>query len=100
MLSHARVVIQQPSMEPIRGHADDLQILAAEVLRMRTAMEDILALHTGQGRERIRADFARDTILTSAEALGYGVVDGILGTRKHSAQRAGELAQLERLLAA
>jgi ATP-dependent Clp protease, protease subunit len=100
MLSHARVVIQQPSMETTRGQASDLQILAAEVLRVRAAMEDILALHTGRGREQIRADLARDTILTSAEALAYGVVDGILGTRKLSTQPAGDPAQMERQLAA
>src|SRR5688572_11851029 len=31
MLSHSRVTIQQPSMEPVRGQANDLQILAAQV---------------------------------------------------------------------
>jgi ATP-dependent Clp protease protease subunit len=69
MLCHARVVIQQPSMEPVVGQAADLQILAAEMLRVRVAMEDILAVHTRRGREQIRTDLARDTILTSAEAL-------------------------------
>jgi ATP-dependent Clp protease protease subunit len=100
MLSHARVLIQQPSMEPVQGQATDLQILAAEVLRVRAAMEDILAIHTGRGRRQIRADLARDTILTSAEALAYGVVDGILGSRKHSTQPPGDPAHMERLLAA
>src|SRR5688572_2723326 len=100
MLSHSRVTIQQPSMEPVRGQANDLQILAAQVLRARATMEDILALHTGRGREQIHADLARDTILTSAEALAYGVVDRILSSRKHSAQPAENPAQLEHLLAA
>jgi ATP-dependent Clp protease, protease subunit len=70
------------------------------VLRVRAAMEDILAIHTGRARDQIRADLARDTVLTSAEALAYGVVDGILGSRKHSAQPAGDPAHMERLLAA
>jgi ATP-dependent Clp protease, protease subunit len=100
MLAHSRVLIQQPSMDPVRGHATDLQILAAEVLRVRATMEDILAIHTGQGRKRIHADLARDLILTSAEALAYGVVDAVLGSRKHSAQPAGDSADMERLLAA
>jgi ATP-dependent Clp protease protease subunit len=100
MLSHSRVVIQQPSMQPVQGQATDLQILAAEVLRVRAAMADILALHTGRSRAQIRADLARDTILTSVEALAYGVVDGILGSRKHLAQPAADPAQMERLLAA
>jgi ATP-dependent Clp protease, protease subunit len=100
MLSHARVLIQQPSMQPVHGQATDLQVLATEVLRMRAAMEDILAIHTGRSREQIRADLARDTILTSAGALAYGVVDGILGSRKNSAQPARDATEVERLLAA
>jgi ATP-dependent Clp protease, protease subunit len=100
MLSHARVVIQQPSMEPVQGQATDLQVLATEVLRVRAVMEDILAIHTGRRREQIRADLARDTILTSAEALAYGMVDGVLGSRKHSAQPARDSTDMERLLAA
>jgi ATP-dependent Clp protease, protease subunit len=100
MLSHARVIIQQPSMDRVRARAADLQILAAEVLRMRAVMEDILARHTGRGREQVRAVLARETILTSAEALAYGVVDGILGARKHSTQSAGDAAESERQLAA
>jgi ATP-dependent Clp protease protease subunit len=100
MLPHARVVLQQPSMEPVRGQASDLQILAAEAQRVRAAMERILATHTGQAREQIRADLARDTILTSAEALDYGVVDGILDSRKHSAQPRGGSAEVGRQLAA
>jgi ATP-dependent Clp protease protease subunit len=100
MLPHSRVIIQQPSMQPVQGHATDLQILAAEVQRMRAAMANILALHTGRARDQIRADLARDTILTSAEALAYGVVDRILVSRKQSAQPAGDPAHMEHLLAA
>ena len=99
MLTHARVVIGEPAMEPVQGQTSDLQILAAEVLRIRIVMEHLLATHTGRGREKIRADLARDTILASAEALAYGVVDGILGTRKRSAHHVEELAGLERQFA-
>jgi ATP-dependent Clp protease, protease subunit len=100
MLPHARVLIQQPSMHPVQGLATDLQILAAEVLRVRTTMENILVNHTGRRPEQIHADLARDTILTSAQALAYGMVDGILGSRKHSAQPASDSTDLELLLAA
>jgi ATP-dependent Clp protease, protease subunit len=100
MLTHARVIIQQPSMQPVRGQASDLQILAAEAQRVRATMEDILAIHTGQDRKQIRADLDRDTILTSATAVAYGVVDGILGSRKHSAQPAEDSADSEHQLAA
>jgi len=66
---------------------------ATEILRMRAVMEDILARHTRRDREQIRADLARDTVLAGAEALAYGVVDTVLGSRKLSAQLAADLAE-------
>jgi ATP-dependent Clp protease protease subunit len=45
-------------------------------------MEQILAAHTGQSLERIRADLERDTILTGSEALAYGFVDELTRPRK------------------
>ncbi len=90
MLPHARVVIHQPTMDPGYGQTSDLQIQATEILRVRAAMENLLARHTGRSREQVRSDIDRDTILTSTEALAYGAVDQILGSRKHSSPRAEE----------
>jgi ATP-dependent Clp protease, protease subunit len=84
MLPHARVVIRQPSMDPGYGQTSDLEIQATEILRVRAAMERLLATHTGRSRERVRADIDRDTILTSTGALAYGIVDTILGSRERS----------------
>jgi ATP-dependent Clp protease, protease subunit len=83
MLPHARVVIQEPAIDPGYGQASDLCIQATEILRVRAAMEALLAAHTGRSRDRIRADIARKTVLTSTDALAYGLVDGILDSRKH-----------------
>ncbi len=90
MLPHARVVIHQPTMDPGYGQTSDLQIQATEILRVRAAMENLLARHTGRSRQQVRSDIDRDTILTSTEALAYGAVDQILGSRKHSSPRAEE----------
>ena len=81
MLPHARVVIHQPALDVRQGQASDLEIQAREILRMRTAMEEILARHTGQSRERVRLDIDRDRILTGPEALAYGLVDELLPAR-------------------
>jgi ATP-dependent Clp protease protease subunit len=90
MLPHARVVIHQPTMDSGYGQTSDLQIQATEILRVRAVMEALLAAHTGRSRERVRCDIDRDTILTGTEALAYGIVDEVLGSRKQSPQGAEE----------
>jgi ATP-dependent Clp protease protease subunit len=81
MLPHSRVLIHQPSAEG-RGQGSDIEIQANEILRMREQMEAIFAHHTGKDVERIRADIDRDMILTASDAVAYGIVDGILPSRK------------------
>ncbi|GHC71172.1 putative ATP-dependent Clp protease proteolytic subunit-like protein [Nocardiopsis terrae] len=80
-LEHARVLLHQPSAEG-RGEAADLEIQAAEILRVRSQVEEILSRHTGQSQERLRADTDRDKIFTAHQAREYGLVDGIITTRE------------------
>jgi ATP-dependent Clp protease protease subunit len=84
MLPHARVVIHQPTLDVSQGQTSDLDRQAREVLRIRTAMEEILAEHTGHSRDRIRTDIARETVLTGPDAVAYGLVDELLPARKLS----------------
>ncbi|MEE2036321.1 ATP-dependent Clp protease proteolytic subunit [Nocardiopsis sp. CT-R113] len=90
-LEHARVLLHQPSGEG-QGVAADLEIQAGEILRVRSQVEGILARHTGQSVERLRADTDRDKIFTARQAVEYGLVDGIITTRE-TAPRAVEAAQ-------
>ncbi|MFI1437295.1 ATP-dependent Clp protease proteolytic subunit [Streptomyces lydicus] len=84
-LPGARVLIHQPSLdEPIEGQATDLQIQAEELLRGRAMLEEMLARHTGQPRERIAADIERDKIFDAPAALEYGLIDGLTRNRKRS----------------
>ena len=86
-LPNARVLIHQPAMAGgDYGQASDIEIQANEVLRMRTWLEDTLALHTGRTTEQVRTDIERDKILTADQALAYGLIDEVLATRKASAQ--------------
>ncbi|WP_435108804.1 ATP-dependent Clp protease proteolytic subunit [Nocardiopsis synnemataformans] len=80
-LEHARVLLHQPSGEG-QGVAADLEIQAEEILRVRSQVEEILARHTGQTQERLRADTDRDKIFTAQQAKDYGLVDGIITTRQ------------------
>lgn len=81
-LPNARVLIHQPSMEGMRGQASDIDIVADEVDRMRTWLEDTLAEHTGKESAQISKDIDRDKILTAQAAKEYGLVDEVLTSRK------------------
>lgn len=84
-LPGARILIHQPSFsEPVQGQATDLQIQAEEMLRTRDVLEEMLARHTGQPRERIAADIERDKIFDAPAAQEYGLIDGLTRNRKQS----------------
>ncbi|WP_102192660.1 ATP-dependent Clp protease proteolytic subunit [Microbacterium aurantiacum] len=84
-LPNARVLIHQPAMgEAGQGQASDIEIQAAEILRMRTWLEETMAAHTGKPVEQVNRDIDRDNILSAAQALEYGIVDQVLTTRKRS----------------
>lgn len=80
-LPHARVMIHQPHIGGLEGQATDIEIHAREILRVREEMNEILAGHTGQDLEKIRADTDRDFWMTAEEAKEYGVVDTVLEGR-------------------
>jgi ATP-dependent Clp protease protease subunit len=80
-LPHARVLIHQPYTEG-GGQATDIEIQANEILRMRTEMEGILALHSGRTPEQVSEDIERDKILTADDAKEYGIVDQVIASRK------------------
>ncbi|MFX7033329.1 ATP-dependent Clp protease proteolytic subunit, partial [Acinetobacter baumannii] len=54
----------------------------AEILRMRTWLEETMARHTNRTIEEVHKDIDRDKILSAQEALEYGLVDQVLTTRK------------------
>jgi ATP-dependent Clp protease protease subunit len=85
-LPNARVLIHQPSMAGSDyGQASDIEIQANEVLRMRTWLEDTIALHCNRDVELVKKDIERDKILTAPMALEYGLVDQVLEGRKANA---------------
>ncbi|MBD8703188.1 ATP-dependent Clp protease proteolytic subunit [Frigoribacterium sp. CFBP 13712] len=83
-LPNARVLIHQPSTGGNSGgQASDIEIQAAEVLRMRTWLEETLSFHSNKTPEEVNRDIERDNILGAQEALAYGLVDQVLTSRKN-----------------
>jgi ATP-dependent Clp protease protease subunit len=83
-LPNARVLIHQPH-GGAQGQSIDIENQAREIAFLRGRLEEILAHHTGQPRERIAADTDRDYILGAQDAVSYGLVDEVLRPRRLSA---------------
>ena len=76
-LKHSRVMIHQP-MGGATGPASDIEITAREILKIKTELYQIIALHTGKPYKQVEKDADRDYWMTSAEAVKYGMIDEIL----------------------
>jgi ATP-dependent Clp protease, protease subunit len=85
-LPNARIMLHQPALEGGYGQSSDLEIQAREILRMRTAMEKVIALHTGKEPAQVRKDIERDRFFDPQEAKEYGLVDDVLTTIKRRAE--------------
>jgi ATP-dependent Clp protease, protease subunit len=82
-LPNARVLIHQPAMgEAGHGQASDIEIQAAEIMRMRSWLEETLSRHSNRTQEQVNTDIDRDKILSADEALEYGLIDQVLSSRK------------------
>ncbi|NJB66959.1 ATP-dependent Clp protease protease subunit [Desulfobaculum xiamenense] len=80
-LPNSRILIHQP-LGGMQGQASDIEIHAAEILRLKQKLNGILAQHTGQKLARIAKDTDRDYFMGAEEAKEYGLIDKILVSRK------------------
>jgi len=76
-LPHSRVLIHQP-LGGAQGQATDIEIQAAEILRIKKTLNEILSSNTGQPLSKIEKDTDRDYIMTPEEALEYGMIDKVI----------------------
>jgi ATP-dependent Clp protease protease subunit len=79
-LPNSRIILHQP-FGGYQGQASDIAIQAKEMLRVRENINDILAKHTRQAKDKLRADIERDFIMTADEAREYGLIDQIIASR-------------------
>jgi len=86
VLPHSTVLIHQP-LGGAEGQATDIEITAREIIRIRTALYDIMVKHTGQSMERIKQDSDRNFYMTADTAVEYGIVDEILAREEVAAVR-------------
>jgi ATP-dependent Clp protease protease subunit len=62
----------------VTGQAEDIRLQAEQIIKSKKILTGIIARHTGQDIERVRADSERDKYFNAEEAKEYGLVDEVL----------------------
>ncbi|MBI3521861.1 MAG: ATP-dependent Clp protease proteolytic subunit [Chloroflexi bacterium] len=75
-LPNARIMIHQGS-GGFRGNTPDVIIQVKELETLVDKLTKIMAHHTGQPQETIRADSDRDRFMSAEEAKKYGIIDDV-----------------------
>jgi ATP-dependent Clp protease protease subunit len=76
-LPNARIMIHQP-LGGAQGQATDIEIQAAEILRIKNRLNELLAIHCKQPLEKIEKDTDRDFFMSARDAKEYGLIDEVL----------------------
>ena len=80
-LPNATVHMHQP-VGGAQGQATDIEIAAREIMRLQDKIRHILSEQTGQPYDKIAHDTDRDFYLTPEQAVEYGLIDEVLGSRE------------------
>ncbi len=84
-LPHARILIHQP-YAGAQGQVSDIEIASKEIQRLKSQLEDVMSLHTGQPKDKIRTDTDRNFVMTAEQAVEYGIIDEVITTRAEIAE--------------
>lgn len=79
-LPNSEIMIHQPS-GGTQGQATDIEIQAKRILRMKKDLNAILAKRTGKSVDQIGLDTERDNFMSAEEAMEYGLIDKVIGSR-------------------
>lgn len=76
-LPNSRIMIHQP-MGGFQGQASDIAIHAKEILKIKSKLNEIYAIHTKKPLEKIEKDIDRDYFMDAQEAVEYGLIDKVI----------------------
>jgi ATP-dependent Clp protease protease subunit len=76
-LPHSRIMIHQP-WGGAQGTAMDMEIQVKEILKMKAALEELLAHHTGRSAKELSKACERDNFMSPKEALDFGLIDQLV----------------------
>jgi len=79
LLPNSRTLLHQPLLGGImQGPATDLSIEAAEIVRLRKALYNIISSRSGKNLDQVEKDCDRNKWLDAQETVAYGLGDQIL----------------------
>ena len=83
-MPNSEIMIHQPLIGGggLQGQATEIKIHADHLVRTREKLNKFLSERTGKPLDVIERDTERDNYMTAEEALKYGLIDGILDSRK------------------
>jgi len=82
-LPNSRVMIHQPMLSGgLSGQATDIKIETDELVKTKSRLADIIARHSGQTAERVKADMERNFYMSAVQAKEYGIIDKVIDSRK------------------
>jgi ATP-dependent Clp protease, protease subunit len=76
-LPHSRIMIHQP-WGGVQGQAEDIRIMADEIINMRGMLNDLIHIHTGKELDQVMKDTDRNYFMSPDEALAYGIIDDVI----------------------
>lgn len=80
-LPNTRFMLHQP-LGGVGGSASDIEINAAQILKVRERINRLIADATGQSFDKVSDDTDRDYWMTAEEAKDYGIVAHIIQSTK------------------
>jgi ATP-dependent Clp protease protease subunit len=82
ILNNARHMIHQPS-GGAKGMASDIEISYKEIMFLKQRLTEIYVEHNTAGKtyEQFEKDMDRDTFMSAAEAVAYGLADKVITKR-------------------
>lgn len=79
VLPNSRLLLHQPLIGGVlEGPATDLSIEAAEIIRLRKRLYEIIAKHCNKPLDQIERDCDRNKWLDAQESIDYGLADKIM----------------------
>lgn len=80
-LKHSKVMLHQVSSGAY-GNIQDMEISMAETKKYNEILFGLLGEYTNKKPEQVMADATRDKWLTAEEAVEYGIIDGVISSKK------------------
>lgn len=76
-LPNSEIMIHQV-LGGTQGQATDIAIHAKRILKIKDRLNGILALHTGQKKDKVEQDTERDNFMDPEDAMAYGLIDKVI----------------------